>query len=189
MGISHDAGYAPFLDDLVSDDNTRRRITILEGYPTVRELEATGANIIGMRDIFRGVKLVNRTATAPNAATSPTSTPSIVSATPTPAPAPGGFSYATVTSKASPPPQITLPIPLKTPVSTGRVPKPQPPPWNPGPRGLDTPIPLNQMVLENIKKRKDNNKLCNNHFLRGPCTKGSDCTFEHKYNPNKDELV
>ena len=131
-----------------------------------------------MKDVFRGVKLVSRTTT------STSSTPSIVSATP----APGGFSYATVTSKASPPPQITLPIPLKNPVSTGRVPKPQPPPWVPGPRGLDSPININQTVLENIKKRKDNNKLCNNHFLRGPCTKGSECTFEHHYKPTKDEL-
>ncbi|EMR72164.1 putative ccch zinc finger dna binding protein [Eutypa lata UCREL1] len=178
LGVSHDAGYAPFLDDLLSDDNIRRRITILEGYPTVQEIAKTGANILSMREIFRGDKLVHRSVN------SSSSTPSIASAPS----APGSFSYATITQKASPPPQITLPIALKTTNIASRAPKPLPPPWNPGPRGLDGPIPVNQAVLENIKKRKDNSKLCNNHFLRGPCTKGHECCFEHNYSPTKEEI-
>ncbi len=60
---------------------------------------------------------------------------------------------------------------------------------NPGPRGLDTPLQVSQTALDTIKKRRDHNKLCNNHYLRGPCAKGSSCTFEHKYRPTKDELV
>jgi hypothetical protein len=60
---------------------------------------------------------------------------------------------------------------------------------NPGPRGLDPPLQVSQSALDNIKKRKDHNKLCNNHYLRGPCAKGSACMFEHKYKPTKEELV
>lgn len=54
-------------------------------------------------------------------------------------------------------------------------------------RGLDPPLEVNQSALDNIKKRKDHNKLCNNHYLRGPCAKGDACCFEHKYRPNEME--
>ncbi|KAK7739260.1 hypothetical protein SLS62_011249 [Diatrype stigma] len=177
-GVSHDAGYAPFLDDLLSDDNIRRRITILEGYPTVREIASTGANILPMKEIFRGDKLVQRSINSASSTPSITSAPSVA----------GSISYATVTQKASPPPQIILPLALKSTNAATRTLKPLPPPWNPGPRGLDPPIPVNPAVLESIKKRKDNNKLCNNHFLRGPCSKGDECCFEHDYKPSKEEI-
>ncbi|RYP51268.1 hypothetical protein DL768_003365 [Monosporascus sp. mg162] len=172
LGVSHDAGYAPFLDDLVSDASIRRRVTILEGYPTVREIESTGVEILHLKDIFRGDKLINRTPLTPSVA-------SVSSAS-------GSISYATITQKASPPPQLTLPITLKS-ATPARGTKTQTP-WNPGPRGLDTPIPINQVALDAIKKRKDSNKLCNNHFLRGPCAKGDECCFVHNYNPTKDEI-
>ncbi len=62
LGISHDAGYAPFLDEVLRDEETRRRITILEGFPTVRELVATGLNILSLNDtLFRSEKLIDRT--------------------------------------------------------------------------------------------------------------------------------
>ncbi|RYO81803.1 hypothetical protein DL766_007136 [Monosporascus sp. MC13-8B] len=172
LGVSHDAGYAPFLDDLTSDASNRQRITILEGYPTVREIESTGVEILSLKTIFRGDKLVNRTSL----------TPSVASASS----ASGSISYATITQKASPPPQLTLPISLKC-ATPARGTKTQPL-WNPGPRGLDPPIPINQVALDAIKKRKDSNKLCNNHFLRGPCAKGDECCFVHDYNPTKDEI-
>jgi hypothetical protein len=97
-------------------------------------------------------------------------------------------SYAGVISSASPPPQITLPnlLPKQPPPAAARLHKP--PSWNPGPRGIDVAIPINQAALEAIKKRKDNNKLCNNHYLRGPCAKGDACCFEHRYKPSKDEI-
>ncbi|KAI0137117.1 hypothetical protein BJ170DRAFT_44433 [Xylariales sp. AK1849] len=170
LGVSHDAGYAPFLDQVLHDDSTRRRVTILEGYPTVKEIIATGVSVLAFDDIFRVEKLVDRTTSfAPSA--------------------PAGISYATITQKASPPPQITLPLAPKTAGAPIRVTvKPVQPPWNPGPRGLDPPIPINQVVLDQIKKRKDNDKLCNNHYLRGPCAKGDSCCFEHDYKPNSDEI-
>ncbi|KAI3320608.1 C-x8-C-x5-C-x3-H type zinc finger protein-like protein [Xylariaceae sp. AK1471] len=187
MGISHDPTYGPILDEIIRGDaNKQERINVLEGYPTVRAVASIGVNIIRFQDIFRSDKLTDRRTVSSHSVQSVQSVSSIstsISERP-------GISYATVTQKASPPPQITLPIPLapKTTNAALRVVKQPPKPtWNPGPRGLDTPIPLNQTALETIKKRKDNNKLCNNHFLRGPCAKGDECCFVHDYTPNKDE--
>ncbi|KAI1328047.1 C-x8-C-x5-C-x3-H type zinc finger protein-like protein [Xylariaceae sp. FL0255] len=181
LGISHDAGYSSFIDVVNSDEATKGRITVLEGSPVAREISSTGVTIIRFQDIFRSDKLVDRRTVSSH---------SVQSGSSVSTGGPAGFSYATITQKASPPPQITLPIPLapKNTNSSLRVVK-QPPKaaWNPGPRGIDPPIPLNQMALETIKKRKDNNKLCNNHFLRGPCSKGNECCFVHDYSPNKDE--
>ncbi|KAI8625878.1 C-x8-C-x5-C-x3-H type zinc finger protein-like protein [Xylariaceae sp. FL1651] len=184
MGISHDPSYAPFLDEIIRGDNEiRERICVLEGCPTARAIASIGVNIIRFQDIFRSDKLTDRRTVSSHSVQSADSVSTSTSGRPS-------ISYATVTQKASPPPQITLPIPLapKTTNAALRVVKQPPKPaWNPGPRGLDTPIPLNPLALENIKKRKDNNKLCNNHFLRGPCSKGDECCFVHDYSPNKEE--
>jgi hypothetical protein len=59
LGISHDAGYAPFLDEVVKQDD-RCRVTIIEGPPTVRELTSTGLQIINFNKIFREGKLTER---------------------------------------------------------------------------------------------------------------------------------
>ncbi|PBP15365.1 hypothetical protein BUE80_DR013899 [Diplocarpon rosae] len=59
LGISHDAGYAPFLDEVVSLDD-RSKITIMEGPPTVRELKNTGIQVINFNNIFRSEKLIDR---------------------------------------------------------------------------------------------------------------------------------
>ncbi|KAI0485865.1 C-x8-C-x5-C-x3-H type zinc finger protein-like protein [Xylaria cf. heliscus] len=186
MGISHDPTYGPILDEIIRGDVSKQeRIKVLEGYPAVRAIAAIGTDIIRFQDIFRSDKLTDRRTVSSHSVQSVQSGSSISTSN-------SGLpsiSYATVTQKASPPPQITLPIPLapKNTNSSLRVMKQPPKPWNPGPRGLDTPIPLNPIALEAIKKRKDNNKLCNNHFLRGPCAKGDDCCFVHDYTPNRDE--
>ncbi len=213
LGISHDAGYAPFLDEVLRDEETRRRITILEGFPTVRELVATGLNILSLNDtLFRSEKLIDRThfLTTSSQLVAPPFSPVAVQALPVqqqqqpqqqpPAPPPpsstpnsvsGPSSYAGVISNASPPPTIVLPIqakPLQSKAIAGsRAAKSVP--WNPGTRGLDSPIQVNQGVLDNIKKRKDREKLCNNHYLRGPCAKGDSCCFEHKYRPSPEEKI
>ncbi|POR30922.1 Uncharacterized protein TPAR_08866 [Tolypocladium paradoxum] len=198
LGVSHDAGYAPFLDEILEDENTRQCITVIEGVPAANELVATNVNIMDLGgDLFRSEKLSDRVAAAPPSAWSfggpRTASPatSVGSSNP---PAAAGMSYANVISNGSPPPQITVAIAPK-PFNTVTRPRvqyqqipPQQPDWNPGPRGLDEPITVSVQALENIKKRKDNDKLCNNHFLRGPCTKGDSCLFVHRYNPSADEL-
>ena len=46
----------------------------------------------------------------------------------------------------------------------------------------------NIQVLDKIKRRTNSNKLCNNHYLRGPCAKGDDCCFEHKYKATEEDM-
>lgn len=187
MGVAHDPAYGAILDEIIKGNvNNRDRIKVLEGHSTVRAVTSIGTEIIRFHDVFRSDKLTDRRTVSSHSVHSVQSGSSISTSTS----ALPNISYATVTRKASPPPQITLPIPLvpKTTNTPVRVVKQPPKPsWNPGPRGLDTPIPLSQIALETIKKRKDNNKLCNNHFLRGPCAKGDECCFVHDYTPNKDE--
>ncbi|KAI1766840.1 hypothetical protein GGR53DRAFT_484578 [Hypoxylon sp. FL1150] len=183
MGVSHDASYAPYLDHLIHEDTGRQRIIVLEGCPTVEDIVATGITITSFKTVFRSDKLRVQTPQIETPTTTTTTTTTVHTMSP-----PQTISYAAITqTKASPPPQISLPIPLKkanTPASTI---KPFTPAWNPGPRGLDPPIQVNATALERLKKRKGSDKLCNNHFLRGPCTKGDDCDFEHNYTPTRDE--
>lgn len=128
----------------------------------------------------------------------------------------GPVSWANVTSTGTPPPpppQITLPLAAFNSKQQTRakekhdkaaqqalqdkggekavyqkVPPEQPKDWTPGERGLDEPILVNVHVYETVKKRKESDKLCNNHFLRGPCAKGEACFFVHDYKPTDDEL-
>ncbi|KAI1213639.1 uncharacterized protein F4807DRAFT_469518 [Annulohypoxylon truncatum] len=170
MGISHNAGYGPFLDGLINNDNTKQRITILEGTPTVQAILNIGVSVMNFHTIFRTEKLDPK---------SPAPRPIL--------PTSNGASYAAVaqTKGAAPPPQITLPMHSRR---NSTIPAKSPPPeWNPGPRGIDPPIVVSAAVLERLKKRKGEEKLCNNHFLRGPCTKGDECVFEHDYKPTKEE--
>jgi len=168
LGISHDAGYAPFLDEVLNQDD-RNRVTILEGPPTVRELASTGLNILNFSTIFRSEKLSDRSvpsATMPNTWAGVSSF--IPSQSPTQSPT---INLKNGTSKKSTP----TPAPAKL-------------AWNPGPRGLDPPIAVNAVVLDKIKRRTTSNKLCNNHYLRGPCAKGDDCCFEHDHPATEEDL-
>ncbi|KAK4101927.1 hypothetical protein N658DRAFT_495868 [Parathielavia hyrcaniae] len=212
LGISHDAGHAPFLDELFQDPSLRSRVTVLEGSPTAPELAATGVNLLNLNErLFRSEKLIDRVPIPPESFSPPavsvkakaatasvtsvgTSTPA-TSAASTPAQAPA-TTYARAAVKnpippPPPPPQATLPTQTKLPPAT---PRPQQTTksttWNPGPRGLDPPLHVSQSALDTIKKRREHkNKLCNNHYLRGPCAKGAACSFEHSYRPTRDELV
>lgn len=166
LGISHDAGYAPFLDEIVTSED-RYRITIIEGSPVVRELAATGLQIMNFNNIFRSEKLVSRIPTPPSTWAGIT-----VAAPPT--------SVSPVISNKS------LPSAPQSKSKTSKSPATLT--WIPGPRGLDPPILVNATVLDKIKRRTTSNKLCNNHYLRGPCAKGSECHFEHEYKATDDDL-
>ncbi|KAK7397814.1 hypothetical protein QQX98_012817 [Neonectria punicea] len=211
LGISHDAGYAPFLDEILKDEPSRQRVSVLEGFPTVRELRETNVNIERFsNDLFRQNKLVDRsttitlpkpnlTAAAPDVLTPATSnaslSPPLASATTatttatssnTSTPVPSTSSYANVMATASPPPRMVIPL---APKPNNRQKPPTPvPAWNPGPRGLDESISVGQQAMDSIKRRKEHNKLCNNHYLRGPCTKRDTCCFVHNYKSTREEL-
>ncbi|POS71389.1 hypothetical protein DHEL01_v210214 [Diaporthe helianthi] len=196
LGVSHDAGYASFLDEILRDEASRRRITILEGVPSTRDLASKNLNTLDLNaDLLRAEKLVDKTLrdpTPPSAVSSPVAVVAGMSPLPPPSATPVSVtasvasSYATAIKSASPPPQVTLPFQPKS-AKAPVVRREKAPLWNPGFRGLDPPLEVNQAALDNIKKRKDNNKLCNNHYLRGPCAKGDSCCFEHKYRPNEAE--
>ncbi|TQN73939.1 hypothetical protein CSHISOI_01494 [Colletotrichum shisoi] len=201
LGISHDAGYAPFLDEILQDQDIRSKVSIIEGIATVRELKNTNVHILDpLPSLFRNQKLIDRSGDRaseaahhhrPLAVVTTSPSVSVASMATSSAPTTVPSSWAGVTAKASPPPVITTPLANKTnniPARQTPLTKPQTLAWNPGQRGLDPPIPINQVALDNIKKRTGRDKLCNNHYLRGPCAKGDECCFEHKYKPNPDEI-
>ncbi|KAF3012054.1 hypothetical protein E8E14_009420 [Neopestalotiopsis sp. 37M] len=186
LGVS-DPAYAQFLHDIdidIEDEVMSKRITVVEGCPVPKQIDATGVSVTHFDTIFRTEKLLPVADKPATTTSSIASTPISNSATP--------FTYATITQKASPPPQLVLPLAPKTAQNKSAAvrvtTRPVSPPWNPGTRGLDEPIPLNQNVLDIVKKRTGSDKLCNNHYLRGPCSKGDACCFEHNYTPNQDEI-
>lgn len=198
MGISHNPSYASFLNQAAQDEFCRQRMTIIEGIPTVPELVATGLPSLQLgKDLFRNDRQPDKNTSAwplgawvagPRTASPATSIGSAST------PGRSSLSYANAASSSPPPPQITLPIAPK-PVASRPASKvqyqqvpPQQPDWNPGPRGLDEPITVCVSAMESIKKRKESDKLCNNHFLRGPCTKGDSCFFIHDYKPSNEEI-
>ncbi|KAM0427017.1 hypothetical protein ACHAPT_007915 [Fusarium lateritium] len=201
-GIGHDAGYAPFLDEVLQDDSSRNCVSLLKSTPLVRELEALKMNVIGFDSIFRTTKITDKTpvespvAPRPNVTVhqiSPTVVPPVQAvltpATSTASMSPPAASWAKVTKSATPPPQLTMPLPPKQQTATNnRNKSPPQPAWNPGPRGLDQPITVGLQAMESIKRRAGNDKLCNNHFLRGPCTRIDICPFVHTYKPTQEEL-
>ncbi|GKT49920.1 uncharacterized protein ColSpa_10101 [Colletotrichum spaethianum] len=203
LGISHDAGYAPFLDEILQDKEIRSKVSIIEGVATVRELKNTNVHILDpLPSLFRNQKLVDRSGDRAAEAVHPkplavvTTSPTVSLASP--ATSVGPIVLGRSHRQSEPPPVITTPLANKSiniPTRQASQPKPQAsqpklqtPTWNPGQRGLDPPIPINQPALDNIKKRTGRDKLCNNHYLRGPCAKGDECCFEHKYKPNPDEI-
>lgn len=197
LGIAHDASYASFVDGLLRDDMTSTRLTLIESTPAVPEIASRNAPMMDLgKDLFRNDKLSDKNAAvwpvgAWGAANPRTRTASPASVGSVSTPGKSSLSYASAISTGSPPPQITLPItpkPIARPkVQYQQIP-PQQPDWNPGPRGLDEPITVSVTAMESIKKRKDNDKLCNNHFLRGPCSKGDQCFFVHDYKPTDNEI-
>ncbi|EGR52856.1 uncharacterized protein TRIREDRAFT_74017 [Trichoderma reesei QM6a] len=230
LGISHDSGYAPFLDETLQSEATRQRISIIEGVATVPDLRATNISIKRLgNELFREDKLHDKIASPQQHSAPAPSQPAQAAAQPPPAPQPAAkeacspatspvvstassketrtpvVSYAGIAS-ASPPPKITLPLARKQTQPTGSdssrnrgsqrsqqeghyilIPPSQPQNWNPGPRGLDEPIRVNVQVLEAVKKRKED-KLCNNHYLRGPCSKRDTCSFVHDHKITDDEM-
>jgi hypothetical protein len=202
MGISHDPSYATFLEETAQDDFSRQRMTIIEGVPTAHELVDTNIPSLNLgKSLFRNDKPSDKNTAiwpigswGPGAAPRTASPATSVGSGSTPCRSP--LSYANAASSSSPLPQITLPIPPKPAVSRSstskvqyqQIPPQQPVDWNPGPRGLDEPITVSVVAMDSIKKRKESDKLCNNHFLRGPCTKGDSCFFVHDYKPSSEEI-
>lgn len=206
LGIGHDAGYAPFLEEVVHDDDTRHCMSLIKGPPLVRELDRLQLNVIEFDDIFRPTKLISdktsalamgndRTLPIKTHTTATTSMPTTQAAVLTPATStaslsPPNNSWAKITKSATPPPQLTMPLPPKQNKSKAAASKAQAQPaWSPGPRGIDPTVTVGASAMENIKRRAGNEKLCNNHYLRGPCGRMDICPFVHNYKATQDDLL
>ncbi|KAL1899941.1 hypothetical protein Cpir12675_001162 [Ceratocystis pirilliformis] len=178
LGISHDSGYAPFLDEIYTSSEVGSRISLIEATPTHKHIARTGISIINMADsIFRADKICEGPPTL-NSDDSPLPTFATQSGCSAPL-------TALQSRGASPPPRIKLLIPPKA-SSTS---KKATPPWNPGPRGQDPPLIFNQASVNSIKNRGDGKKLCNLYFLRNTCPRNIvDCPFDHRHKVTKDEL-
>lgn len=214
LGVGHDAGYAALLQELFrADPAARDRISVIEGGASAiaADIRATGVNTTRLdKDLFRADKLVERTSAYAVTAIGRTASPanSVASsgagAGGGAAPSSSTFSYANAITNGTPPPTMSIPLapnkpsprakasPSSSPSSSASAQyqtiPPQQPDWHPGPRGLDEPIVVNVAVMDAVKRRKDADKLCNNHFLRGPCAKGDGCNFVHSYKPNAEEI-
>ncbi|KAF5006107.1 hypothetical protein FDECE_7479 [Fusarium decemcellulare] len=200
-GIGHDAGYAPFLDEVLEDETSKKCVSLIKSIPLVRELESLKMNVIEFDSIFRTTKLTDKspiekqTVQKPDVGThqpSPTvilPTQAVLTpATSNASMSPPAASWAKVTKSATPPPQLTMPLPPKQNSTSARNKTPPQPAWSPGARGLDPSVTVGLQAMESIKRRAGNDKLCNNHFLRGPCTRIDSCPFVHNYKPTQEEL-
>lgn len=197
MGISHDPSYATYLNKVSQEEFCRRRMTIIEGTSTVPELIATNIPSLNLgKQLFcsntylsekGSYRLCPRSSPAgfqpvsPDTSIAPANKPS------------SSLSYADAAKSGSPPRQIsflTSPKPIASRVSRPQnldTPSEQVD-WNPGPRGMDAPIHASIFAMESIKNRRGSERLCNIHFLRGPCTKGYLCPFVHDYSPSSEEI-
>lgn len=204
LGIGHDSGYAPFLEEIVHDEDSRRCVSLIKGPPLARELDSLQMNVIDFNDIFRATKLVsdkssqmtNAQRTLPiRTQTSSNNGPSTQAAVLTPATSTASLSpnnsWAKVTKSATPPPQLTMPLPPKQnkPKPVSKAPSSTQPAWSPGARGLDPAVTVSLTAMENIKRRAGNEKLCNNHYLRGPCGRIDICPFVHNYKATQEDLA
>ncbi|KAH7246141.1 hypothetical protein BKA59DRAFT_527980 [Fusarium tricinctum] len=202
LGIGHDAGYAPFLDTILENEQAHQCVSILKGGPLAREITEMNLNTIEFDDIFRTTRLISKvpseklngqrtevikTQSLPTA--SVTTQAVLTPATSTASMSPPASSWAKITKSVTPPPQLTMPLPPKQQdKNTVRNKTPVQPAWSPGPRGLDPPITVTVQAMENIKRRAGNDKLCNNHFLRGPCTRMDICPFVHNYKLSQEDI-
>ncbi|KAF5248904.1 hypothetical protein FANTH_5707 [Fusarium anthophilum] len=203
QGIGHGAQYAPFLRRLNEAGDARMCVSVILGEPIVREIEACGNTVYALDgDVFRTTKLVDKTliekpsvqrteATKPQGSPVPRAATTQAVLTPTTSTSsmsPPQTSWAKITKSATPPPKLTMPLPPKQDKTKLATKAPPQPAWSPGPRGRDPPITVGLPAMEDIKRREDSDKLCNNHFLRGPCTRIGACTFNHTFKPSKEQL-
>lgn len=195
FGCSHDNGYARLLEDL-GDLSANDRITLLEGVPFEKELTMLKSKYktTKFEGLFRTTKINVYQQQYPPQLTPPQLTPvqsqyqspyQPVMARPSPAPSsnassmnPMATSWATTavsnaTRIVSPPP-----TPQPTPAAVQTIPR------NRHGQRIDPVVKFDANEVERVKKLK----MCNVHFLRHDCIFGDDCTHDHSYKPNKNEV-
>ncbi|KOS20419.1 hypothetical protein ESCO_005444 [Escovopsis weberi] len=209
LGISHDSGYAPVLDEIFHDDAMRQRVSVLEGVPTHKDIKKTRVNIVRAGpDLFRKDKITIPNHQGPSGPNNSDPPPA-----PKPSPPAANAIKATAASARSSPP---IPKPdnagtkvtaaasrrpsgaaLTPQVQAGQTAQSSPehrlcpplqPDWNPGPKGFDPSVQYVPAVLEAVKARKDSDRLCMFRYINGKCGKSNKkCHFIHDYNISEEE--
>ncbi|KAF2434040.1 hypothetical protein EJ08DRAFT_21593 [Tothia fuscella] len=215
FGCSHDNGHTRLLEKYMYDNEARGKITLLEGVPFEKELEALMATSPFQRakfgNLFREKKIVlGQTQlpswTALNETTlrsvngggngNGTSMSSPLTRVQSPADSLSSRtnsvvinSYASRAAKAPETPE--------TPPSSTRM-KPASPAISSAKATSSTTVPRNrkgQRVDADIPKydkpevdRVKKMKMCNVHYLRNECPYGDKCTHKHDYKPNKYDI-
>ncbi|MCJ1265236.1 hypothetical protein MMC22_005111 [Lobaria immixta] len=190
FGCSHDNGYARLLEDL-GDLSANDRITLLEGVPFEKELTMLKSKYKTTKfdGLFRTSKINVYQQQYPPQLTPVQSQyqspyqPVMTRPSPTPSSNPSSMnpmatSWATTavsnaTRIVSPPP-----TPQPTPVVVQTIPR------NRHGQRIDPVVKYDANEVERVKKLK----MCNVHFLRHDCIFGDDCTHDHAYKPNKNEV-
>lgn len=191
FGCSHDNGYARVLEELLADQPTIKRVTLLEGVPFERELA-------GLKNTYQTTKfntLFRTTKINIYHAPVPPSAPPQIAHQPSPVPAPAQVprTASTLTSSSLNPvanswaaTAMTAPASVASPPPT---PKPAHVPAviprNKYGQRVDPPLNYDKTEVNRVKKIH----MCNVHFLRGDCPYGEGCSHDHSYKPTKNELV
>ncbi|MCJ1480202.1 hypothetical protein MMC06_000356 [Schaereria dolodes] len=207
FGCSHDNGYARLLED-IADRPMLNQITLLEGVPFERELAMLKSKYESTKfeSLFRTSKINvyqqqfqqpvrNQTMTQPIPLPTPQLTQQSIhyqspyqpvvsrssSASITNSMNPMAVSWAS-TAISTPPAHVASPPPTPTPQSSSSV-------INVIPRNkygqrVDSSMQYDKSEMKRVQKLH----MCNVHFLRGDCLYGDECTHDHYYKPNKNEL-
>ena len=196
FGCSHDNGYARLLED-VADRQNLDRVTLLEGVPFERELAMLKAKYD--TKCFQGLFRTAKVTVQPQLYAQQQQQPQINSMAPPP---PRYQSpYQPIVALSSPAQNSSIMNPMAASWATAATPAPahlaSPPPTpQPTPptskviprnrygQRVDPVINYDKMEIQRVKKIK----MCNVHYLRKDCPYGNNCTHDHSYAPNKNEL-
>ncbi|MCJ1372024.1 hypothetical protein MMC20_003245 [Loxospora ochrophaea] len=207
FGCSHDNGYARLLEE-IADEPISDRVKLLEGVPFERELATLKSKYqtTKFESLFRTSKInpYQQTYQVPAHQQVPLQQNTPPSQVPM-APAQGGLYQSPYQPGITRTPSMPITNPsmnptavswanaaLKTPTQVASPPPtPQPSsatyaiPRNRYGQRVDPPSQYDKVDVTRVKKLH----MCNVHFLRGDCPYGDECTHDHFYRANKNEIA
>ena len=204
FGCSHDNGYARLLED-VADRQNLNRVTLLEGVPFERELAMLKSKYDATRfqGLFRTAKVTVNPQYYPQQQPLPSvqSRPQMTSMAPPPPRYQSPYQPIVALSSPVPTPNSSIMNPMAASWATAAnsapthlaspppTPQPTPPTNKVVPRNrygqrVDPGLNYDKIEAQRVKKIK----MCNIHYLRKDCAYGDNCTHDHSYAPNKNEL-
>ncbi|KIY01382.1 uncharacterized protein Z520_02934 [Fonsecaea multimorphosa CBS 102226] len=181
FGGSADSSYAGFLGPYALPNALNDRITLLEGPPFPYDLKkvAQGFQQTSFKAIFRSTKIQ----------IIPNGTATVVAGVKRPAPEP----LSAVRDRPSPRPVAAVLTPPKAQPGLNAQ-QPAVSPIVPSPiiyqnqygQRLDIPLKIDKQYLQYLYDY--NSRLCNNFYLKGQCTYGANCEWDHSQVLNQVQL-